>query len=148
MALIRSSSGSGGSSDTIDYNYVKKIVDNNAHTYEWTPYSSRASLNAGGIYVDSENGMVYTYLDMTAIQTQSPTSYRTVFVTSPTTAVIAPCNTEDKANQVLRVHSTTATNSPVFNIYVSGGKTYVGVTKDFTSGEMHVIWGAWSINTV
>lgn len=143
--------GSGGGSQTIDYNYVKNIVDSHAHTYEMTPYSGRTKVNEGGIYVDTTNHVVYMYADYDAATTQSVSSWTAAVQATPTGSNLfdlAPYSSNSYGSKIVNIHSTTATNDPTINLYPYNSNTLItGHLKKFTTGENFKVWAIWSVRT-
>ena len=138
---------SGGSLN-IDYNYVKNIVDSNTHTYDLIVYSSRCTLNGGGVYVDSSNKLVYMYADFESLVTMTPQSFVTLLNFSPTGTTIAPCSSvaTNAPTKVLVTEETDGTTD--FNLYVYSGNIAVGAGSKINSGERSKIWGFYSLNSI
>lgn len=130
----------------IDYDYVKSVVDSHTHTYDWQEYNNTCTLNEGGIYYDSTNKIYYAYADFTIATTTTPVSWNGLLKASPTVANILPNNANSTANPIVNIGSTTATNSPVFNLYVYSSSTYIGATKKYTTGERHKVYAVWTKN--
>lgn len=138
----------GGGSLNIGYNYVKNIVDSNTHTYDLIVYSSRCTLNGGGVYVDSSNKLVYMYADIESLTTMTPQSYVTMLTFSPTGTTIAPCSSvsTNAPTKVLVTEETDGTAA--FNLYISSGNITVGAGSKINSGEKSKIWGIYSLNSI
>lgn len=138
----------GGGSLNIGYNYVKNIVDSNTHTYDLIVYSSRCTLNGGGVYVDSSNKLVYMYADIESLVTMTPQSFVTLLNFSPTGTTIAPCSSV-ATNEPTKVLVTEETDGTApFNLYVYSGSVAVGAGSKINSGERSKIWGIYSLNSI
>jgi hypothetical protein len=136
--------GSGSGNTVIDYKYVKKIVDTHTHTYDFNT-NSCATLNAGGVYVDTENGVVYMYADFNLVSNVTVSTQQVILSFNPAQTGILPY---DASNNVLLpmpiLESTTATNSPTYVFFKNNSNTVFGTNKNVVSGTSSVVWAMWT----
>ena len=147
MALVNMDFALGGGSSGIDYEYVKKMVDTHTHTYDFT-VNSYATLNTGGVYVDSENGVVYFYADFNLVSNLTVSTQQVLLSFNPTKTGILPY---DASNNILLpmpiLESTTATNSPTYVFFKNSSNTVFGTNKNLVAGTRSVVWAVWTNRT-
>ena len=138
----------------IDYNYVKSVVDSHIHTYELKAYDARANINEGGVYIDTSNKVAYLYADYDTLKAiATPSTFNTFIMIDGSSSYImnlAPNSSSANVNKIINIESTTATNSPIVNLYPynnANGEIRIGYTKSNTVGENFKIWAVWSIRT-
>lgn len=150
MALIRATSGSGGS-QAIDYNYVKSVVDSNTHTYDFSAQDSRATLNSGGVYIDTTKKIAYLYADFTIAKNLTVSSgwSGVLYLPNGFYNTYMPSNAYTSAgnfNKVLSLESTTATNNPSMKLVpYSDSKAYIAATKTISIGENFKVYALWTL---
>lgn len=147
MALVNMDFALGGGSSGIDYEYVKKMVDDNTKTYNFTT-NACCTLNSGGVYVDSENGVVYFYADINLVSNVTVSTQQVLLSFTPSITGLLPY---DSSNNILLpmpvLESTTATNSPTYVFFKNGGTTVFGTNKSVVAGTRSVIWAVWTNRT-
>ena len=148
MAFYRASiGGGGGGSSTIDYNFVKSVVDSHTHTYGWYG-STVADVNYGGMYIDYSNKVVYAYADFSLKRNITVTTQTIILQIQNVTGLLP----YDAANNTLLklpvLVSTTATNNPVYVMFKNGSNTCLGSTTNVVNGTRSVVWGVWSLRSL
>lgn len=139
----------GGSSGggIIDYNFVKNMVDNHTHTYEWDG-SDVADVNDGGMYIDYSNKVVYAYADFT-LKKNITVSTQTIILKIQNVTGLLPYDASNNTMLKLPVLvSTTATNNPVYVMFKNGSNTCLGSTTNVVNGTRSVVWGVWSLRSL
>lgn len=145
--IIKQDFGEVSGNNVIDYEFVKKMVDDNTKTYNFTA-NSCCTLNSGGIYVDRENGVVYFYADVNLVSNVTVSTQQVLLSCNPSITGLLPY---DASNNVLLpmpvLESTTATNSPTYAFFKNSSNTVFGTNKNVVAGTRSVIWAVWTNRT-
>lgn len=135
---------------TIKEAYRNIVLNSGLTLYQLTPWSSRASLNEGGIVVDTASKTAYLYVDFTMLQNLTTAStWFYIFTASDTLLNYMPkYQTDTRNNDVgLSTDSSSSNNKPFLFGYGTGSQKIAlsgewGQT--FNNGDHYIVYGSWT----
>ena len=130
---------------TINYNFVKSVVDSHTKTHNLVAYSSRTTVNSGGIYLDTSNRIYYMYCDFT-IKTSGSASNYGLLVASSASSTIIPAGSTGASydHYLIKLQSTTSTNNPQLYVKNYDNNFMVCTATKYVAGENYKIFGIWT----
>ena len=144
--LVRASSGGSGGGTSLKDTFYDIVFNSGLTVNNFVPYSSRCTLNEGGVVIDTTNRHIYLYVDVNITANYSGTEYNSLASCSAlsSNSYFPKAKSSTPIDAALIVDDSSTRPAGQYSIgYDSSPSAGWLRARAYTSGEHQIIYGGW-----